>query len=260
MKPALLAVLLLLSSVTALAGPAYLAIVIDDLGNRPSQDRRAVSLPGPVACAILPHTPGAQQLALQAHTQGKEVLLHQPMESSAGSALGPGGLTTGMTQPEVQRRVRNNLNSVPHLSGVNNHMGSSLTHNSETMAWVMEELSAREDLFFLDSRTTAATLAYQIALSQGVPSTQRDIFLDNERQPNLITGKLNQAIALAKRTGSAIAIGHPYAATLSTLEHHLPLLAAQGVQLVSVETVIRYRLAGGNADFTQADNINQQPN
>ncbi|MCG2633457.1 MAG: divergent polysaccharide deacetylase family protein [Gammaproteobacteria bacterium] len=246
MNRILLAALLSLLSNAALSGEAYLAIVIDDLGNRPIQDWRAIHLPGPVACAILPHTPAAIELARTANAQGKEVLLHQPMESDHSLPLGPGGLTTAMSRLQVQTRLRRNLNSLPHISGMNNHMGSLLTGNSEAMEWVMEELSARENLFFLDSRTSTTTLAYRTALTQGVPSTERDVFLDNDRNPKLIAIKLNQAAALARRNGTAIAIGHPYAATMSTLEQHLPRLLADGIRLVPVTSVIRYRLAGGN--------------
>lgn len=222
----------------AKTGPVV-AIIIDDLGNSLALDKQAVTLPGPVACAFLPDTPYAARLARAAHQAGKEVLLHLPLEALGHEKLGPGGLTLPMTRYEFVSTVRADLAAIPDVDGVNNHMGSLLTQHPGDMAWLMETLKqAPTPLFFVDSRTTPRTVAYRIAREHGVPATSRDVFLDDVQTKAAINRQLKELIALAKRHGTAVAIGHPYAVTLRVLERQLPKLVRQGVQLVSVRQVI----------------------
>ncbi len=154
-----LAFLLCLLPPLAAAGaggaPPAISIIIDDIGARLRADRRAIDLPGPVAFAFLPHTPHGPALAELAHAQGKEVLLHMPMQAIEDGPLGPGAVTLHMDRTEFVDAVRRALATVPHVSGVNNHMGSLLTRHPGHMTWLMQELKARGNLFFVDSRTSA---------------------------------------------------------------------------------------------------------
>ncbi len=239
--------LLLLCSVSALAAetPAArgslpaVAIVIDDLGNSHDLDVRAVDLPGPVTCAFLPHTPYAARLARRAHRAGKEVMLHLPMQAVDGQRLGPGGLTLHMTQTEFLHSLRDSLAAIPYVSGVNNHMGSLLTRHPGHMDWLMQALHQTGSLYFVDSRTTRATVAQMVAHEDGVPNTRRDVFLDNVAEDAAVAAQLRALIAKARHRGAALAIGHPHPATLRVLARVLPTLRQAGVRLVPVSELIR---------------------
>jgi hypothetical protein len=129
------------------------------------------------------------------------------------------------------------LTEIPHIKGLNNHMGSQLTQEQIPMNWLMNELAER-NLYFVDSRTSAASLALQTAKSYQVPSLKRDVFLDNQRDAEVIQRQLHKALAIAQTQGKAIAIGHPYPETLAVLEKIQPLLTNYQVELVSVSQLL----------------------
>ena len=237
--PLLLLLLFLVGPV--FAGPVRIAIIIDDLGDQELHGRQAVALPGAVTLAFLPGTPHAAELAEQAHRHGKEVMLHLPMESVNHKRLGPGGLTMNMTEHEFLSTVRADLASIPYVRGVNNHMGSLLTRAPGQMDWLMTELSARGDLYFVDSRTTRETVAARLALEHNVPTADRNVFLDNDPSPKAIRRQLRTLLYDARREGMAIAIGHPHPGTLAVLARFIPTLAAAGVELVPVSQLIQAR-------------------
>ena len=218
----------------------WIAIIIDDLGYQ-QDDRQAVLLPGPVACSFLPHTPYAVELANMAAQLDKEVMLHQPMESTTGNNLGSGALTLAMDETSFRNTLNSNLASLPHVSGVNNHMGSLLTSHNQPMNWLMTELRRHESLFFIDSRTTRQTVALNIATDYQLPSSLRDVFLDNQPEPSQVLAQFELLIKKARQQGSAIAIGHPYPTTLAMLETQLPSLEARGITLKPVEAIIKRR-------------------
>ena len=138
-----------------------IALIIDDLGNQGKQGRHVVRLPGPVACAFLPHAPFTATLARQAHLLNKEVMLHLPMQADnhEHALKEKGVLTFEMTQHQFLATLQENLGSVPHVSGINNHMGSLLTRHHGQMSWLMQSISEQGLLFFVDSRTTDETVA-----------------------------------------------------------------------------------------------------
>ena len=216
-----------------------IAIIIDDLGNTLEEDRRAVDLPGPVACAILPHTPFAVRIADLAHARGKEVLLHLPMQAIDDAPLGPGGITLDMTRRQIQDTVRGDVASIPYRVGVNNHEGSLISMHPGDLAWVMQTLHHIGHLFYIDSYTTADSIAYQIALENGVPAARRDVFLDDVNTPRAVRFQFNRLLDIARDKGFAIAIGHPRPATLSVLETELPRLAARHVALVPLAAIVK---------------------
>lgn len=216
-----------------------LAIVLDDVGYDGRAGERALALSPPITLAFLPHTPHAPRLAHQARQQGHGVLLHAPMANQHAYPLGPGALTPELSKAELQQRLRRALDSLPAVDGVNNHMGSLLTAQAQPMQWVMEVLAERR-LLFLDSRTTAATVAAASAERQGLPWLRRDVFLDNEEDERHIRQQLQLAIDLAKRQGYAVAIGHPYSSTLRVLEQELPKLDAQGIRRMGVLQLQRW--------------------
>jgi polysaccharide deacetylase 2 family uncharacterized protein YibQ len=215
-------------------------LIIDDLGDRLEDGLRALALPGNVTYAILPQTSYSTRFAKLAHNRGKEVMLHQPMQALSGKEMGPGGLSLHMTRKGFTRTLRANLLSVPHASGVNNHMGSLLTRHPGQMAWLMDELQKR-GLFFIDSKTTSHSVARKIAVEQQLPNLQRNIFLDHDKSEAAISLQFERFIAQAKAVGSSLAIGHPYPETLQVLERLLPTLEEQGVELLPASVLIAER-------------------
>jgi hypothetical protein len=227
-----LAVLLLCLACAPGSAAPRIAVIVDDLGHDLALGRRTADLPGPVACAVLPHTPYGARLAERAHDNGKEVILHLPMQATELELpLGPGGLYLDDTRARFASTVHAALSSVPHVVGVNNHMGSLLTRHPGHMQWLMEELEPRA-LYFVDSRTTHHTVARLIADERGLPALQRDVFLDRDPSPEGVARELERLKRVASARGRAVAIGHPYPVTLEALERALPELEAAGFELV----------------------------
>lgn len=236
MKAVLILLCFLLSAPTV-ALPR-IAIIIDDLGDRLVEGQRAVALPGPLAMSFLPHTPNARVLAAAAITDGKEVMLHLPMQAMTGNDLGPGAITLDTTETEFRRMFRENLDTVPGVVGVNGHMGSLLTRHPGHMTWLMTALLEAGGLFFVDSYTTLESVALQMADEAGVPAIKRDVFLDTDPDPEAIRYQFNRLVGLAKARGSAVGIGHPYPTTLEVLEELLQRLDEYGVELVPVRALL----------------------
>ena len=232
----------------AAADPPRIAIIIDDLGYQRTAGRRAVALPGPVACAVLPLTPRAAELAEAAHAAGKEVLLHLPLQSLGEEQPEPGGIVLDMSRAELAQTFEGSLRSVPHVVGVNTHQGSLLSQHPGHMHWLMQEIDARDDLFFVDSYTSVDSVALQLAREAGIASVRRDVFLDPDRSPDTVAREFSRLKRLARKKGMAVGIGHPYPATLALLERELPLLPEEGIELVGIgEYVRRAQRTGGFA-------------
>lgn len=222
------------------AATPTVAIIIDDLGYALEPGWRTVRLPGPVACAVLPHTPGARVLAQAAHEAGKDVLLHQPLQPvDWDGAAEPGGILLDMSRGQLAHAFEENLSSVPHVVGVNTHRGSLLTRHPGHMSWLMQEIRAEGDLFFVDSRTTDRSVALALAQESGVPAVKRDVFLDPDPSPATVEREFARLKKLAREHGMAVAIGHPYPVTLALLERELPKLEEQGFRLVGIRDYVR---------------------
>ncbi len=223
------------------AEPAVIAIIIDDIGYNFEFGKQVINSSHPITCSILPARPHSIKLARLAHQQGKEVMLHLPMQAYKSERLGHGGLTLDMTKREFTRTVDISIDAIPHAQGINNHMGSLLTSTPEHMEWLMQAIANRDEhLFFVDSKTTTKTIAKDAAQSYHIPSVRRDVFLDSvANDKNFVRGQIKQLIKIAKEQGYALAIGHPHQATLSVLEQELSNLSSQQVQLVSVSELIK---------------------
>jgi len=218
-----------------------IAIIIDDLGDKLSWGKKVVALPGKVTLSFLPHAPHSNTLANRAHTLGKEVMLHLPMETVTGKYLGPGGLTLHMTEEELKTTTRKALDSIPHVKGINNHMGSLLTRHPGSMGWLMQVIKKQEKLYFIDSRTTAHSIAGKIAAENGLPTALRDVFLDDVRDKSSIRKEFKKLLRLARKNGSAIGIGHPRRETIEVLRKEISKLDSKGIRLISASKIIDMR-------------------
>lgn len=214
-----------------------LVIIIDDMGHSLRRGKAALALPGKLNFAVIPHTPFGEQLAETAHRSGKEVMLHAPMSTIEQLPLGTGGLTPQLSRQEFQATINAALATVPHVRGINNHMGSDLTQRREQMTWLMEDLHWL-DLYFVDSRTSGRSVAAAVATEYNVPNLSRHVFLDNEPTAEAIDARFTELLAMVDKHGLAVAIGHPYPQTISYLHEALPLLSEQGIRLEFVSEAL----------------------
>ena len=232
--------------VAAPAGGAAprLAVMLDDLGLDPTAARRAIDLPPGVTLDFLPYGRGLDGLAAAAVARGHDVFLHLPLEPVGDADPGPNALLTGLAPAEVARRLAWAFGRLPGAVGVNNHMGSRGTADPGLMLAVLAEV-ARRGLVFVDSRTTPFSVAPGIAGRLGLPFAARDVFLDNEPTAEAVQARLAEAERVARRHGGAIAIGHPYPATLAILAGWLPDAERRGVRLVTARSLTRVAGCGG---------------
>ena len=221
---------------------AKIAIIIDDLGYKLKLGRQSIALPHPITLSIIPSSPHAITLAEEANCHlDKEIIVHLPM-TPENNPRWEIGLTPQMNEEEFTQAANELVQSIPHAIGVNNHGGSLLTKDDQRMAWLMAVLH-EQSLFFIDSRTTALSVAEDAARQASIQFNSRDVFLDNERTPGAIEAQLNKLVELALTHGEAIGIGHPYPETLEVLERLLPKLAEQGVLLVGASNLLNEKQA-----------------
>ncbi len=214
-----------------------LALIVDDCGQWITTERGFVALEIPLTLSVLPDVPYTSVIATEASHAGKGVMLHLPMETLSGLNPGPGKVTTEMSDTQIVAQVQSDLAEVPLARGVNNHEGSKASADPRVMRAVIGVL-AEHNLFFIDSKTNAASVGEDTARQMGVPTAARDVFLDNRADVAYSEAQLSQAAAIAQRTGSAIAIGHPRPTTLEAVRAMIPRLQALGIQFVLVQDLV----------------------
>jgi polysaccharide deacetylase 2 family uncharacterized protein YibQ len=210
-----------------------LALVIDDWGYQSRPVEVLPSMGIPLTTAVLPSLPFSQAAAEAAHALGDEVILHCPMEALGRVPEEKGTLKVGMSTAQLRALLEKNWDSIPYADGLNNHQGSKATENAALVA-VVAAFVKEKGVFFLDSVTTAKSVVPAAAKAAGIPWASRRVFLDDLDQPGAIRAQLARAAAIARRTGTCIAIGHPRANTLAALRQEGPRLQAEGIQLVHV--------------------------
>jgi hypothetical protein len=249
----LLLLFTLAASSWATAEPlAYIAIIIDDLGHSKKQGEAFIEIPAPLTFAILPHTAHSQSIATSAHAAQKEVMIHLPMANLQNIPIGPGGLRASLPRSEFLLALDAAIADVPFAKGINNHTGSYLTQRREEMSWLMTEMK-KQELFFIDSRTTEKSVAGEVAREHAVISSSRDVFLDNQRREADIDAAFQKLVAKAKVQGTAIGIGHPYPETLSYLAKTIPTLEAEGIRVLPASSLIAKQQQGSETTRVAAN-------
>ena len=215
------------------------AIIIDDLGYDRFIAKKFLALDGVFTFSILPHSPHTKMIARAAETKGYDIMLHLPMEPIEYPAVnpGPGALLTSMSPDELIEQLRNALDDVPSIKGVNNHMGSRMTTVSTQMYQIFSILK-QQNLFFIDSRSTAETICKPSARLLQIPFAQRDVFIDHIPDPEFIRKQLRQLVRIAKRNGVAVGIAHPHKITYKILQQELSELKKK-VQLVPASRIVK---------------------
>ncbi len=217
---------------------ARVAIIIDDIGNDRKVFRKFLDLGIPLTFSILPHEKFSSRIAEEANRLNYEIILHLPMEpKSQEKNPGNGVILQNMSEDEMLRQLRLDIEAVPHITGINNHMGSLLTEDRTAMNILLQEIQ-RKGLFFLDSRTSPDSVAYEIAKDLGIKSETRDVFLDNSPDIEYIKGQIDKAIKIAKKHGEVTVIGHPRKQTIAALREKMSDFEKEGIDIVSVSEIL----------------------
>jgi uncharacterized protein len=203
------------------AGLPKIAIVIDDVGNDYEMAEAVMKIDLPLTLSILPSSRYGKNVAEKARLKGFEVIMHLPMEPKNYPKVNPGpdALLTKMNEGEIRTIIDQDLKKIPGVRGVNNHMGSYFTERQDKMAYVLKELKKR-DLFYLDSRTTLNSVGFNLAMTMGIPSAKKNVFLDNDLSLKAVKYQMERLIGTARYDGSAIGIGHPHEVTLDALKDY----------------------------------------
>ncbi|MGE4528240.1 MAG: divergent polysaccharide deacetylase family protein [Rhodospirillaceae bacterium] len=229
---------------TPVAGKPMIAIVIDDMGVDARRSAQIIALSPRLTTSFLTYARNLPAQAAAAHAAGHELLLHMPMEpSGSGYDPGPDVLLTAMSPETIRARLRQSLAAFSGYVGINNHMGSKFTADAAAMRVVMEELHA-DGLLFLDSLTSGKSVGAKTASAEGVPTLVRDVFLDDSPDPAAIRIQLRRLAEHARKTGRAIAIGHPRDTTIAALRDWLPEAEAQGFQFVPLSALAKEKYGG----------------
>ncbi len=223
------------------AGKPMIALVIDDVGIDRRRSDAVVALPAPLTLSYLTYAHDLDSQTAAARARGHELMVHVPMQpKSADADPGPKALRVRDTPVQLAQKLEWGLSRFSGYVGVNNHMGSRFTTDLTGMQAVMAALGSR-GLFFLDSVTAPDSAGLRAARAAGVPVLTRDVFLDNEDTPEEVRYRLEQAEKIARRTGSAIAIGHPHDATITVLRDWIPDALNRGIAIVPVSALVRRR-------------------
>ena len=215
------------------------AIIVDDLGYDRVAAERLLAIDAPLTFSVLPFSPFSKPIMAAIRAKGREILLHLPMEPEEFPTVkpGPGALLSAMTPDQLIDQLNRNIDQIPGLKGVNNHMGSRVSTSSEQMRQIFSVLKKR-GLFYIDSRTTPDSVARLSANLLELPFAERDIFIDHYDNPAFIQSQLGKLIQHARKHGYAIGIGHPHANTVAALARFIPQLNGK-VQVVSVSKIVQ---------------------
>lgn len=214
-----------------------IAVVIDDAGNNVKDLLPFLQFPGKLSIAVLPQLDYSTESAHLIAESGKEVLLHQPMEPEKDINPGYGALYSTHTGEEITKILTENLATVPGAKGANNHMGSKLTADPEKMNIILHFLS-RQGLYFLDSKTTSASVCRKTASLAGIPVLERHIFLDNIVDKAAIREQMKKGIELAQKNRYVIIVGHVQnSEVLDILYEYLPEMEEKRYTLVGLSEI-----------------------
>jgi polysaccharide deacetylase 2 family uncharacterized protein YibQ len=219
-------------------GRPKVGMIVDDLGYDCDLSISFMNLDLPLSFSVLPLAPYTEVIVREARRKRRELILHLPMEPRNYPSIdpGPGALFMEMSDKDIRRTIEEHLDRVPGVKGVNNHMGSYFTESQGKMAVVMDELRKRH-LFYIDSRTTHQTVAFDLARKMGVPAAERGVFLDNDLSPKGINFQMERLLGIARHSGAAIGIAHPHKETLQVLKGFLQRLKSK-VDVVPVSDLV----------------------
>ncbi len=212
---------------------------MDDLGLEYSISKELLQWESPLTFSILPFTPYAKRIATEAHRKGEEVILHLPMEPQGypETRPGEGALLREMDKETLLRQLFRDMEGVPYIKGVSNHMGSRMMEDPEKVRILLSELK-RRGLYFLDSRTTPQTVGLRVAKSLGLKATERNLFIDHSLNEEEIKQKIESLIQFSLAHGKAVGVGHPHPSTFKSLKEMIPKMKEMGIELVPLSAMM----------------------
>ena len=220
------------------SGNPKIAIIIDDVGVDRRRSFQTIDIDAPLTLAFLPYADGLDSITKAAQDAGHELMIHMPMQAMTNPvSLGPIALKAGMDEQTVKANMQAAFESFDGYVGLNNHMGSKVTQDSQIMDWVMETLKER-DLYFVDSKTIGSSVGEKTARENGLATATRDVFLDHEATPSFVANALRKTERAAQKNGYAIAIGHPKDATINGLRNWIPDAEARGFEIVHASELV----------------------
>ncbi len=236
------------------------AVLIDDIGYDAGALKKLLAIEAPVAFSVLPRTPLSRSSAEEIHRAGREVLLHLPMEPHGYPARDPGrgALFVSMSAREIRRILEENIRSVPHAEGINNHMGSRFMEERAPLKAVFDVLKGR-GLFFVDSLTTDASVACEMAAQAAVPFAPRDLFIDDAEDRTWARVHLEKLLETREQWNELLLIGHPYPETVAALEEMLPKFKSHGIDFVPLSGLMKSRQDSRNTGNNGNPDRNRTP-
>lgn len=237
-----------------------IAILIDDIGYDPGALRRLLAIEAPLAFSVLPRLPHSRSSAKAVHRAGKEVLLHLPMEPHGYPDRDPGrgALFASMTAREIRMTLEEDMKSVPHAGGVNNHMGSKFMEKREPLRVVFDALYER-GLYFVDSVTTEVSAARELAGEKAIRFATRDFFIDDAEDRGWARVHLERLLETRNEWNELLLIGHPYPETVNALEEMIPRFQSRGIELVPLSVMVESRRGAGTSRPDGNKNRNRTP-
>ncbi|WP_244209256.1 divergent polysaccharide deacetylase family protein [Paenibacillus ferrarius] len=219
------------------------AIVIDDFGNNMEGTKEMLELPIPFTVAVMPFLPSSKQDAQLAHDKGHEVILHLPMEPVRGkkSWLGPGAITTDLSDEEVHKRIVAAIEDIPYVIGINNHMGSKVTADERIMK-ILVDICKERNLVLLDSRTTPKSVIGKLAGPKGVPFSENQLFFDDLYTYSHISKQMTRLKKMIQERDMVIAIGHvgpPGKKTAQVIKEAIPSIQKEATFVSISQTMKR---------------------
>lgn len=217
-----------------------IGLIIDDFGHQwNSVVQSFLDFGNLITISVIPGEKYSEKIALEGAKKGCEVILHLPMEPiSANYKMNEYIVLYKMGRHKIRDVIQRSLKSVPGVVGVNNHMGSRVTSDRETIIHVMEELKVRS-LYFIDSRTIAESVAFDVARDMGVPCDKRDVFFDLKLNPQSIRSNLSKLASKAKANGNAIGIGHCHEMTLQVLQEEIEHYQKKGYRFRKISYLVQ---------------------
>ncbi len=218
---------------------ANIALVIDDWGYSDKVLDKSLKLDIPLTYAILPHLPYSTKIAQMTAKNGHEVILHLPLEphNAERHPLEKNTIFTSMSKEEITNIIKDDIENIPNLKGINNHMGSKATESEYVLNILFDQVKEK-GLYFLDSYTSNKTLTPQIALQKEIRFFRRDIFIDNINTKDHIRGQLQRAKNIAAKKGSVIAIGHAKELTMDVLKEIIPEFKKDGFRFIYLSDLL----------------------
>ncbi len=217
---------------------AKMAIILDDWGNSYTLLKYALEIHRPITLAIIPNLPQSRKIAEEAYQNKLGVMLHMPMQPfSQSQSLEPHTILTTTSEKDIIRYMDEALAAIPHVEGMNNHMGSAATSDLRVMKTALGHLK-KKGLFFIDSNVVSTSVAPRVAREIGIDFERRDIFIDNEMTSIAIKTRLREAKAIALKRGEVVVIGHDKKMTLSAIRELVPEFEKAGIRFVLVREIL----------------------